>query len=358
MCFLTGFLPILGACLFRPTTGLIMEPHWMFFPAVGFFILLASILVRLIRWNQWIGLVLCVGLLAGLVRTSHLYNDIWTDDKTYCYYWLQKVPAFKTTEFFLAYALINDKQYDQARKFLLDAREGIFSDWQIYANLGFMDLEEKRYDSAIKNYQTALSINPSAPEVYNNLGLIYEYTGHIEQAIEADRKVLSLNKFLLEPRLNLARIALSQGDLKTAVDLYSENLKIAPYERRSFELLLTALIDAGQLQQAQAMTQDLGVHSRDAVMLTEVANLTAEKKMHILALDLYMQALRIDPGYKDVYVQAGVLLANLNKLDQAIEMWKQALIIDPTDAKVSGLIKKARGMKETQGNDTAIPNKN
>ena len=98
------------------------------------------------------------------------------------------------------------------------------------------------------------------------------------------------------------------------MDLYSENLKIAPYERRSFELLLTALIDAGQLQEAQAMIQDLGVHSHDAVMLTEVANLTAEKKMHILALDLYMQALRIDPGYKDVYVQAGVLLANLNKL--------------------------------------------
>jgi tetratricopeptide (TPR) repeat protein len=203
-----------------------------------------------------------------------------------------------------------------------------------------------------------LAINPSAPEVYNNLGLAYEYTGHPDQAIEANKKVLSLNKFLLEPRLNLARIALSQGDLKTAVDLYSENLKIAPYERRSFELLLTARIDAGQLQEAQAMIQDLGAHSRDAVMITEVANLTAEKNMHVWALDLYMQALRIDPGYKDVYIQAGVLLANLNQLDRALQMWKQALIIDPTDAKVSGLIKKAREMKEIRGNDAAGPNKN
>jgi|CXWL01.1.fsa_nt_gi tetratricopeptide (TPR) repeat protein len=356
--FMTGLLPILGACLFRPTTGLIMEPHWMFFPAIGFFIVLAWILVRLIRWNQWIGLILCVCLLLGLVRISHLYNDIWSSDQTYCYYWREKAPAFKTTEFFLAYALIKDKQYDQARKFLLDAREGIFSDWQIYANLGVMDFEERNYDSAIGNYQKALSFNPSAPEVYNNLGLIYEYTGHLDQAIEAHRKVIELNRFLLEPRLNLARIALSQGDFKTAVELYAENLKIAPYERRSFELLVAAYLDADHLDEAQAMIHDLGVHSRDAVMLTEVGNLAAEKKKNVWALDLYMQALRIDPGYKGVYVQAGVLLANLNQLDRAIQMWEQAITIDPADAQVLGLIKKAREMKEIQGNDTASHNKN
>jgi tetratricopeptide (TPR) repeat protein len=106
------------------------------------------------------------------------------------------------------------------------------------------------------------------------------------------------------------------------------------------------------------MIQDLGVHSRDAVMITEVANLTAERKMHVWALDLYMQALRIDPGYKDVYVQAGVLLANLDQLDRAIQMWEQAITIDPKDAQVSGLIKKAREMKKNHGNDTAVPNKN
>lgn len=352
--FLIGFLPVLAACLFRPMTGLIIEPHWMFFSSVGFFILSAWWLMRFvalseIKSKQWVGLVLCGALLIGLIRLSHSYNDIWSDDQSYSSYWLEKVPSFKTTEFFLAYALMRDKNYPQAREHLLKAREEIFSDWQIYSNLGVMDLDEQRYDDAIVNFQKALSFNPGAAEVYNNLGLAYEYTGRISEAVEANQKVLDLNRFLIEPRLNLARIALSQGDLKTAAKLYSENLTIAPYERRTFVLFLTALMDAGQWEQTEAMIQDLALNNTNAVLLTDVASLAAGKNKPLWALDLYMQALRIDPGYKEVYIQAGVLLANLNQLDRAIQMWQQALAMDPADATISELIKKARDTNGVSG---------
>ena len=174
-------------------------------------------------------------LVRRIVHGAH--PDLWADEKIYSQYWLEQVPDFKTANFFLAYAFMRDREYPQARQYLLGAREGIFSDWQIYNNLGIMDNDEQQYENAVLNYQKALTFNPSSAEVYNNLGLTYEYLGRTDEAVAANQRALSLNRFLIEPRLNLARIALSRGDPKTAVQLYSENLKIVPYELRSFALL-------------------------------------------------------------------------------------------------------------------------
>lgn len=270
-----------------------------------------------------------------------MYNDIWRDDKSYGYYWLEKAPAFKTTHFFIAYSLMQDRNYSEARRLLRDAREGIFSDWQIYANLGLMDFEEGNYAGAIENYGTALTYNPSSPEIYNNLALVHEHLGNIEEAVRVNQKALELNRFLVEPRLNLARIAIARQDVPAALAMYRENLEIVPYETRTLQLYFTALADAGEHDLLQAMVEDLLKHCRDAAALTDVANVAAQKRLYVIALDIYMQVLRIDPKYAPVYVQAGVLLANLNDLSRAIGLWKQALAIDPSDAEVSRLIKQA-----------------
>lgn len=357
--FIAGFLPVLAACLFRPTTGLVMEPHWMFISSIGIFLFFALILVRLIQWRLWIGLALCVGLFTVLIRISHIYNDLWADEKIYSQYWLEQVPDFKTANFFLAYAFMRDREYPQARQYLLGAREGIFSDWQIYNNLGIMDNDEQQYENAVLNYQKALTFNPSSAEVYNNLGLTYEYLGRTDEAVAANQRALSLNRFLIEPRLNLARIALSRGDPKTAVQLYSENLKIVPYELRSFALLWSALVDAGQLEPAEKMVADLRRRRPDAVILTEIANMAVEKKMLVEALDLYMQAIQSNPRYKPVYVQSGILLANLNHLDRAIGLWQKALALDPSDRQVVRLIARARELQaglNTNAADKPISN--
>ncbi|MBL8012630.1 MAG: tetratricopeptide repeat protein, partial [Candidatus Omnitrophica bacterium] len=249
--FAVGFVPIMGACLFRPTTGLVMEPHWMFIAGTGFFILLAEALRQVIAYKQWIGIILIAFLMTGYIRLTHLYNELWRDEKTYCLYWLAKVPSFKTTEFYLAYAFMLDKQYGHARHYLNSAKEGVFNDWQIYANLGFMDSEEGRYDGAVENYKTALVFNPNAAEVYNNLALVYEEMGKLQEAVRSNQEALSLNRMLVEPRLNLARIALVNHDFKTAEKLYQENLTIFPQESRSLQLFLMAILDSGDIARAE-----------------------------------------------------------------------------------------------------------
>ncbi len=344
--FVVGFLPIMAACLFRPTTGLVMEPHWMFLPSIGFFILYASLLNRILEWKKWIGIFLTASLLAGFVSLSHIYNDLWKDEQTYCHYWLKKVPSFKTTEFFLAYAYMQEKKYDQARYFLLNAREGIFSDWQIYGNLGLMDYEQGKLEEALENYKTALKINPASGEIYNNLAVALEKIGKQKEAVAANEQALRLNQFMVEPRLNLARVALANKDVDTALRLYKENLLIFPYDKRTLHLLFTALMDAGNNQEAEGLIRDVIANSKNEILLTDMAVLATEKRQLLWAIDLYMQALRINPNYKETYVQAGVLLANLNFIDRAIQMWERALSLGPDDKEVLELIKKAKANRE------------
>lgn len=359
MMFLTGFGPVLAACLFRPATGLIMEPHWMFLPVVGYFLLFAHVLTQLIRRNLWTGIVLCAGLVMGFIKISHSYNDIWRDDKSYGYYWLEKAPEFKTTHFFIAYSLIKDRNYAEARRFLREAREGVFSDWQIYTNLGLMDYQEGNDQGAIENYRMALTCNPSSPEIYNNLALVYERSGDIEKALRANQKALALNRFLVEPRLNLARIAIASKDVPAALELYRANLKLFPCEARTLQLYFRALVDAGEFDMLQVFVGDLLRDCRDAAALTDVAKVAAQKKLYVIALDIYMQVLRVDPNYAPVYVHAGVLLANLNQLERAIGLWEQALELNPADAEASRLIIQAEEIHHSQnGSLIQGPNSN
>ena len=41
--------------------------------------------------------------------------------------------------------------------------------------------------------------------------------------------------------------------------------------------------------------------------------------------------MRVAPDYKDAYLNAGTLLGNLGKYDEAIHLWELGLRIDPAD---------------------------
>ena len=69
----------------------------------------------------------------------------------------------------------------------------------------------------------------------------------------------------------------------------------------------------------------------------------AQNNIVDIALNAYIKALKVDPHNKDAYLDAGVLLGNLGKYDEAIQIWKLGLRIDPSDHRfkdnIAGAIK-------------------
>ena len=52
-----GLLPLAAACLVEPTRGLVVEPYWLVFASLGFYIFLAQMLEAIYKQRAWIACV-------------------------------------------------------------------------------------------------------------------------------------------------------------------------------------------------------------------------------------------------------------------------------------------------------------
>jgi hypothetical protein len=88
--FVGGFLPCFWASYaYFPHTEPLIEPHWFYFSAYGFFLLIAHGLLSLRNVSRpWVW-AMCVGALLSVhVFLLRQQNPLWRDQETYCRYWI------------------------------------------------------------------------------------------------------------------------------------------------------------------------------------------------------------------------------------------------------------------------------
>ncbi len=344
---LAGFAPVALACLCQPSVGFLMEPHWVIFPSLGFFILAGYLIARLHRSRSWWARVVFIFIVASWMLVSRWYNFLWADEVRYCRYWLTQVPGFKSVEFYLANAYLKKDQYDLARQYFQRSLSGDYTDYEAYTNMGLIDIKQEKFDSAIQNFQTGLLFNPSSTEIYNNLGVVYKLTQQFDKAEEAFHHALKINYFYVEPRLNLADIASTRGDVTQAIDLYQKNLVVAPYEGKSTWYLINLLLNKKDDKiNAARIAHDFIGHSNDAMILTGIGSALAQAGLIPGAIEAYEKALRSNPGSKTTYVESGKLMGNLHQYDAALKLWEKALQLDPNDPQIRELINQANTLKK------------
>lgn len=343
---LIGFLPVLFACLFEPKTGLIIEPHWLFFPSVGFFLLLAFSLTELqsqMPRRSWQMIVIFI-ILSWIV-VSWRYNRLWSDDLKYSQFWLKQVPGYKSVQFYLANAYSRNHQFDKGRAVYRQALESEKTDWQIYNNLGLMDLAEGHYQDAERNFLLAVNLNPASALGYNNLGTTYLRQNKTAEAKKAFRYSIEINRFLLEPHLNLASVYEQQGEPQAAFLIYQNNLKRRPDEPKSLYAIMKIYLEQNEPEMAQKTAGQLIQHTSDAVILTQAGSLLAAHNLNPLALDAYEKAIQVNPQYPDAYIEIGKLLGNMRKYDLAIQFWQEGSRFAPGDPRFDQLIAQAQKLK-------------
>jgi tetratricopeptide (TPR) repeat protein len=346
---LVGFAPVVLACLFQPSVGIMMEPHWVLFSSVGFFMLLGFYARRLLDGGRGVlGLVAIIMIL--WISISQMYNYLWADEVRYCRYWASLTPGFKTVDFYLANAYMKEGRYDPAREEFIRSLAGRTSDYQAFNNIGLIDFRQGRYDEAIENFRRGLRLNPSSTIIYNNLGVTYQKMSDFSRAKAAYEQALRINRFYTEPRLNLAEIALQEKDTERAKALYLENLNVAPNDGRSTFLLVELYLKKNDKTAADRLATGFIANSRDAAVLRDLGGILAQNRLFVTALDAYARSLRLDPNAKETYIELGKLMGNLDKFEEAIGLWNQALRLDPTDGQVPVLIREAMELEKGRAN--------
>lgn len=348
--FLAGVIPVAVLCFIYPAMGFVIEPHWFFLSSLGFFILGANALVGLGRVvNRKITGVIFLGIMAGLFLKTQGYHGIWKDQKTYCQYWLNLSPGNPGPSFWLAEAYWAEGDYEKAQHFFARAIRGGFMDWGVYSNLGMIAFQRENGSLAKQYLARSLEINPEAASLYNNLGTVYLRENDLQRSEEYFSRSLRIDPHLVEPRLNLAEIARRSGHRDKAVQFYEDILRTDPQESSSLYFLIEHNLE-NDFPKAEQLSRQLLSSRRNikAATLTDLGSLFASRNHIGLASVFYERALKADPSYKEVYLEAGKLHGNLGHWSEAILTWEAGLNLDPSDPRFSKLIQEVKVL-QSQG---------
>jgi tetratricopeptide (TPR) repeat protein len=180
-----------------------------------------------------------------------------------------------------------------------DAVSGAPNDPAINTAWGDLFLEKFQYGEALKSYQIALQADGSwAPALIGSARTLAEENP--PQAVQLARRALEINKSLVDAHLFLAEQASDAGKYDDARQSLKAALDVNP-----------SSLPAHALAAALAFVQD------------KKSDFEAEAA----------KALAIAPNYGDVYRITGELTAHNYRFDEAVDLTRRALTLDPKNAR-------------------------
>jgi tetratricopeptide (TPR) repeat protein len=253
-----GFIPLFFACLFQPTRALIIEPHWFIFSEIGFFILLASLFK-----STKLSLIFALLLLIPWIVISRSYNTLWSNEVSYCQYWMQNAPDFRgAISFELAQAYDLQGQYALAQKYYRQGLTPHPNDWLRYhSRLGLMALKQGKWQEAQEHFIQALEIDPHSAVNLNNAGAVYLQQGSKIKARQYFLDSISEDPYFLLPRLNLAEMYGNEGDWQKALQAYHAVLKIKPHDEMALIHILKIYWDQKDKNNIITTAKELAANS-------------------------------------------------------------------------------------------------
>lgn len=207
-----GFLPVAWACLSRPLFGIIIEPHWLIFSSIGYFLLLATLLVRLrnfVNSKLYAALLVTIGLF--YLTSTWNYNYLWGDQKRYCRYWQALSPYAYGPNFWLGYAYLEEGNYRQARDPFRRILKGGVRDFETLGNLGLAEYRLGNLPAALNFFQESLAMNPRYADTHYYVGDIYLKSGQLKMAEFFFTQAVRLDPSLIDSQRKLTVIRQRQG---------------------------------------------------------------------------------------------------------------------------------------------------
>lgn len=341
-----GLIPAAYAGLCYPHWGVIIEPQWMTFSVVAFFLAAAWVVLQgYRRYNKVIVSVVCALVLIIWATLSRYNNWVWSDEMRY-YDHLND--NFSGVFFHIGYSEIADGYLQQNKprqakyNYLRALKEGGPKELAVaYNGLGRVDLMQKHLDQAKVNFISALKYDPKNIEAWGNLALVDMEQKDYPSAERIYKKVLKMDKYSLEARLNLAFLFTQESNYLEAIKLYNENLGIVPFEARSLLGLVNVYAHLHDMVSVKQYSRQLIDHGDDVSVLIDLGDLLGSLGQNFSADEAFRQAIRLDAHNKETYLRAGQWLAAIHEYDKAIILWKIGETIDPHDKRFNEYILKA-----------------
>jgi tetratricopeptide (TPR) repeat protein len=313
--YLLGLLPVLNLFSHICSLGKILSEPYVYMASVGFFIILAYILIRLFAHFPKIISAAIILIIFSYGSFTVINNINYKDEKQFYNYMLKVDPGNTIAHLNLGNIYLKKKMFDEAAK---EARVVLRLEpdaWDAYLLLGNVSKEKGDLNKAEELYNRVLILKPGSFEAMNNLGLIYKMQGTDEKAIEEFKRAIAINPELVTTMHNLADILIGKKLYNEALALCDKILKLKPQDINAHVKIGIILAESGHLQQAELV---------------------------------FKEALRLDPDSVEALRNLGVLYANSGDFNRAVSLWKRVLAIKPDDEEAKKNIERAKTIKENQ----------
>jgi tetratricopeptide (TPR) repeat protein len=336
--FFAGFLPVGAGTLIEGGVFYIFEPHWVYFPAIFWFILVASCLSGCLRRFPGITATGLSAMLVFLIVVSIRLNCNWHSEESYAKYWQSRNPEYHRPALILLNYYVGEQRAAEARVSLVRASANCRRNPKIYETVcrkeilnswAFLEHQIGNLKGARVIALKALEFNPGSSVLHLNYGIYSREDGDLDAALEHFRRAVDLNPRSTTARFQLARLYFDAKNYREAVRLCRHNLDLDPVHKETVKLLFQAYLGLEERGALMVQSRRLLDSIHDARQLGEWAVFFTEKLEHEIALDFFEKGFRIDPANADNLVNGGIFFVKMNKFDEARKIWEYGLSKHP-----------------------------
>jgi hypothetical protein len=216
------FVTLLPASQIYPIPMAYMAEHWLYIPSLGFFLLLAKVLVNMYRKRtlRGVAMVWAPSILLFYAFMTIGYTTYWQAPLALYARTLRFSPGSVRAMGSLANEYFDTGQTEKALPFYEKVIEAKPSSPVVYNNMGLAYISLGRLEEARLLYEEAIEMDPRFADFYNNLGIVYSKRGQHEKAVLFYEKARDLNPYSANAHNNLGKAYESLGRYREAVNAY------------------------------------------------------------------------------------------------------------------------------------------
>lgn len=231
---------------------------------------------------------------------------------------------------------------------------------------GFSFFKLKRFQDALSCYNEAIKINYQNEEAWIKKGLYYTYQKNLSEGLKCFDQALRINEKSCEALFNKGILTLEQGDALEAISLFNKSLEINPrwldvWLKKAETLMDLGIFEDSLSAYSKALEIDAGnidallgkarcfIKTGDFSSALAVISLALEKehshkealfllhKVHFYqgrmeaSLNACQRLLELEPERVDIILAKGFMLEKTFEFDAALENFRQALKMTPTN---------------------------
>ncbi len=256
-----------------------------------------------------------------LTEAEKAFNDSIVYDKSFMDPYINKAQIY-----------ITNKDFTNAKSYLVIANNINSKDLKVLTNLGYVNIELKEYDNAIANLIKAKNINSKDQTVLANLGNAYFLKGDNKNALKEYEALYAIDVNNQNAIVGLANTNAALGNDKEAQKYFDILIKLTDSYNANYNMGILAKRGAKFGDATGYFAKALEVKPDDIDALNELGWCQFKSNKSDESIATLNKVLELSPDNITAISYLGVIYSNLNKPEDAYANWSRCVIIAPKNA--------------------------